>query len=88
MRIKGVRPRGKDGQFISFKGPKGGDRVASAAYLIARAIKRNGVPGVKYWTEAYNTMWPRYAQKIAEAKAEDVALEVAANIGGITIKAK
>lgn len=88
MRVKGVRPRGKDGQFISFKGPKGGDRVASAAYLIARAIKRNGVPGVKYWTEAYDTMWPRYAQKIAEAKAEDVALEVAANIGGITIKAK
>jgi len=33
-------------------------------------------------------MWPRYAQKIAEAKAEDVALELAANIGGITIKAK
>ena len=45
-------------------------------------------PAVKYWTEAYDTMWPRYAQKIAEAKAEDVALEVAANIGGITIKAK
>ncbi len=62
--------------------------LRSAAYLIARAIKRNGVPGVKYWTEAYDTMWPRYAQKIAEAKAEDVALEVAANIGGITIKAK
>ena len=62
--------------------------LKSAAYLIARAIKRNGVPGVKYWTEAYDTMWPRYAQKIAEAKAEDVALEIAANIGGITIKAK
>ena len=62
--------------------------LQSAAYLIARAIKRNGVPGVKYWTEAYETMWPRYAQKIAEAKAEDVALEVAANVGGITIKAK
>jgi|TARA_R100000479_G_scaffold145757_1_gene81203 hypothetical protein len=62
--------------------------LQSAAYLIARAIKRNGVPGVKYWTEAYDTMWPRYAQKIAEAKAEDVALEIAANIGGITIKAK
>ena len=75
------------------KGGKGFARqtpsaLKSAAYLIARAIKRNGVPGVKYRTEAYDTMWPRYAQKIAEAKAEDVALELAANIGGITIKAK
>ena len=75
------------------KGGKGFARqtpsaLKSAAYLIARAIKRNGVPGVKYWTEAYDTMWPRYAQKIAEAKVEDVALQLEAVIGGITIKAK
>jgi len=60
--------------------------LQSAAYLIARAIKRNGVPGVKYWTEAYETMWPRYAQKIAEAKAKDAALAIEAVIDGITLK--
>ncbi len=88
MRIKGVRPRGKNNQFIKFKGPRGGDRVASAAYLIARAIKRRGLPGVKYWSEAYDTMWPRYEKKLAEAKAKDVALTMEAFIGGITIKTK
>ena len=60
--------------------------LQSAAYLIARAIKRNGVPGVKYWTEAYETMWPRYAQKIAEAKAKDAALAIEAVIDGINLK--
>lgn len=85
MRTKPVRLQKKGGKGFARQTPSA---LKSAAYLIARAIKRNGVPGVKYWTEAYETMWPRYAQKIAEAKAEDVALEIAANIGGITIKAK
>lgn len=85
MRKKPVRLQKKGGKGFARQTPSA---LKSAAYLIARAIKRNGVPGVKYWTEAYDTMWPRYAQKIAEAKAEDVALEIAANIGGITIKAK
>ena len=85
MRNKPVRLQKKGGKGFARQTPAA---LKSAAYLIARAIKRNGVPGVKYWTEAYETMWPRYAQKIAQAKAEDVALEIAANIGGITIKAK
>jgi hypothetical protein len=85
MRNKPVRLQKKGGKGFARQTPSA---LKSAAYLIARAIKRNGVPGVKYWTEAYDTMWPRYAQKIAQAKAEDVALELAANIGGITIKAK
>jgi len=84
MRNKPVRLRAGNGRFAR----QTPSALKSAAYLIARAIKRNGVPGVKYWTEAYETMWPRYAQKIAEAKAEDVALQLEAIVGGITIKAK
>ena len=84
MRNKPVRLRAGNGRFAR----QTPSALKSAAYLIARAIKRNGVPGVKYWTEAYDTMWPRYAQKIAEAKAEDVALQLEAIVGGITIKAK
>lgn len=85
MRNKPVRLQKKGGKGFA---RQTASALKSAAYLIARAIKRNGVPGVKYWTEAYDTMWPRYAQKIAEAKAEDVALQLEAIVGGITIKAK
>lgn len=85
MRNKPVRLQKPGGKGFARQTPSA---LKSAAYLIARAIKRNGVPGVKYWTEAYETMWPRYAQKIAEAKSKDAALAIEAVIGGITIKAK
>ena len=83
MRDKPVRLQKGGGKGFARQTPAA---LQSAAYLIARAIKRNGVPGVKYWTEAYETMWPRYAKKIAEAKAKDAALAIEAVIDGITLK--
>lgn len=94
MRVKPVRLRDKNGQFIpstpyvSEKTGKEIDPMRSAAFGIASAIKRKGMPGVKYWTEAYETMWPKYAKKLAEAKAEDVVIQLQAQIGNITIKTK
>lgn len=84
MRVKPVRLRDADGRFVE----QTESRMRSAAFLIARSIKRKGIQGVKYWTEAFEAMYPRYAQKLAEAKAEDVALELSAKVGNITIKAK
>ncbi len=84
MRVKPVRLRDADGRFVE----QTESRMRSAAFLIARSIKRKGIKGVKYWTEAFEAMYPRYAQKLAEAKAEDVALELSAKVGNITIKAK
>jgi hypothetical protein len=88
MKDKPVRLQAVGGGFIKKKGPRGGDRVRSAAYLIARSIKKKGIKGVKYWTEAFEAMYPRYAQKLAEAKADDIVLELSAKVGNITIKAK
>ena len=94
MEAKGVRLRDANGQFISqqkYKSKRTGktiDPVRNAAFGIARGIKRKGIKGVKYWTEAYETMYPRYAQKLAEAKAEDVELQISAQIGNITATAK
>lgn len=84
MEAKPVRLRDEDGRFVQ----KTESRLNSAAFLIARSIKKKGIKGVKYWTEAFEVMYPRYAQKLAEAKAEDVALEMTAKIGTITVKAK
>ncbi len=84
MKVKGVRLRDADGKFI----PQTEEAMKGAAFGIARGIKRKGIKGVKYWSEAYETMYPRYAQKLAEAKAEDVALQISAQIGNITATAK
>lgn len=84
MRAKPVRLRDKGGQFVE----QTESRMRSAAFNIARAIKRNGMPGVKYWTEAYETIFPKYAQKLAEAQAEDFALQLKEKIGTLTLTAK
>ena len=84
MEKKPVRLRGANGQFIE----QTESALDSAAFAIARSIKRKGIAALRYWSEAYEAMYPRYAQKLAEAKAEDVALEISAKIGNITIKAK
>jgi hypothetical protein len=84
MRVKPVRLRDKDGRFVE----QTESRMRSAAFLIARSIKKKGIKGVKYWTEAFEAMYPRYAQKLAEAKADDIVLELSAKVGNITIKAK
>jgi hypothetical protein len=88
MKDKPVRLQAVGGGFIKKKGPRGGDRVRSAAFLIARSIKRKGIAGIKYWIEAYESMYPKYAQRLAEAKAEDMVVDISAKIGNITIKAK
>ncbi len=84
MRVKPVRLRSADGRFVQ----QTESRLRSTAFLIARSIKRKGIAGIKYWIEAYESMYPKYAQRLAEAKAEDMVLDISAKIGNITIKAK
>ena len=88
MRVKGVRPRAKGGQFTAFTGPKGGDRVASAAYLIARAIKRKGIHGLRYYEVALETVVPQYTAKFGEALAQDFVKDMSFKTGNITIRSK
>lgn len=84
MKDKPVRLRTSDGRFTS----QTPSAIGSAAYVIARSVKRKGLAGVKYWTLAYEAIWPKYSKKIAEAKAADFFQELSAEIGGITIKPK
>ena len=39
--------------------------------MIAQSIKKRGVPGLAYFSEAFDTMYPRFQSKIAEAIALD-----------------
>ncbi len=74
MRVKPVRLRDEDGKFVKQKpyvSKRTGERIdprEGPAFAIARAIKRRGLPGVKYWTESVgddgsegtgNALWRR-----------------------------
>ena len=57
----------KTGEFVK----KTKARLKSAAFVIAQSIKKRGVPGLAYFSEAFDTMYPRFESKIAEAIALD-----------------
>ena len=63
---------------VRLRDPKSGEfvkktkwRLKSAAWVIAQSIKKRGIPGVAYFSEAFETMYPRFQSKIAEAIALD-----------------
>jgi hypothetical protein len=67
MRVKPVRLRNADGQFI----PNTESNFNSAAFLIARGIAKNGIPPVPYFQEAADRIYPKHEQALAEAMAKD-----------------
>ena len=88
MRAKGIKPRDKSGKFIAKVGPRGGDRVASTAYLIARSIKRNGIEGLRYYEAALEAQVPKFQTKLGEALASDLLKSLEFKSGNITVKPK
>lgn len=67
MRVKPVRLRDKDGQFI----PNTEANFNNAAFLIARGIAKNGIPPVPYFQEASDRVYPKHEQALANAMAKD-----------------
>lgn len=88
MSIKPVRVRGTDGRFVSKVGPRGGNRVRSAAYLIARSVKRKGIVGLRYYNVALESVLPQYQAELGEALALDLMKSLDFKAGNITIKSK
>lgn len=88
MKDKPVRLQAVGGGFIKKKGTRGGDRVRSAAYLIARSIKRKGIAGLRYYSVALESVVPQYTEKLGAALAEDVVGSLNFTFGNLTIKTK
>ena len=88
MKDKPVRLQAVGGGFIKKKGPKGGCRVRSAAFLIARSIKRNGIHGLKYYSVALESIVPQFTDKLGEALAKDLISALSFKTGNITVKPK
>jgi len=81
---KGLRLRDKDGKFI--KQTESG--LKSAAFLIARSIKRKGIAGLRYYSVALESVVPQYTEKLGAALAEDVVGSLNFTFGNLTIKTK
>jgi len=89
MKVKRVRLRDqKTGQFISKRGPKGGDRVRSTAFVIARAVKRKGIVGLRYYVVALETVVPKYVAEMGDAVVADILKGLTLDTGNIKIKTR
>jgi hypothetical protein len=67
MRVKPVRLRNADGQFV--KQTERG--LQSAAFLIARSIKRKGIEGLRYFVNGFEYAIQKHGAPLAQAIGED-----------------
>lgn len=84
MKAKPVRLRDASGKFVK----KTESRLKSAAFLIARSIKRQGIVGLKYYSVALESIVPQYRDELGEAMAQDLVRSISFTAGNITIKPK
>jgi len=84
MKIKPVRLRSETGQFIK----QTESRLNSAAFLIARAIKRNGIAGLRYYVVALERTVPKYVEEMGSAVVQDILKALTFEAGNIKIKFK
>ena len=84
MKAKPIRMRDEKGSFVK-QTPQ---RLKSAAFLIARGIKRNGVPGVFYFEKGYNHAIKKKKAILEEAVAADVASILSARLSNTKISPK
>ena len=67
LKAKPVRLRDKKGRFKK----QTESAMKSFAFMIARSIKRKGIPKLAYFTEAWETEAPRWESQLLEAAALD-----------------
>ncbi len=84
MKVKPIRLRDKNGSFIE----QTESRLSSAAYLIARSIKKKGIASLKYWEIAYNETLPKAEKELGEAFAKDLFSHFSAKVGNIKMTSK
>ena len=84
MKAKPVRLRDASGKFVK----QTESRLRSAAFLIARSIKRKGIVGLRYYSVALETIVPQYREELGEALAQDLVKALSFTAGNITVRPK
>jgi len=92
MKKKPVRLRDAKGSFISQKPyiskrtGKKVDPMNSPAFLIARSIQKNGIPGIFYFERGYSSAWKKNEKRLSKDIAEAASKEISARFKNITIR--
>ena len=86
LRVKGVRVLLRDSKGRFKKHTESGLR--GVAFVMARAIKRRGLPGVKYWSTAVKMTLPKHQAKIRQAMKADIITGINITVGKSTGKLK
>ena len=73
---KPLRLRGADGKFVE----KNQQNIKSAAFLIGRAIAQRGLTRTLFFTEPYDKEAMKYEDRIVQAFADDLEIELEQNI--------
>lgn len=82
MKVKPVRLRDpKTGAYIKQTPAK----LKSAAFLIARSIKRKGIPGVRYFVNGFDVAFRKKGKQLAEAVGMEFAKKLVAKANPIEI---
>jgi len=81
IKQKGIKLRDEKGRFKK----QSESNIKSAAFLIARSVKKRGIVGLRFYEKAYAAVSKRYEAKFGEAVAEDIAGKLKAKLGNITI---
>lgn len=68
MKIKPIRLRNREGGFI--KSTESG--IRSAAFLIARSIGKKGIVGIKYYTEALESVLDKRGPELLDALSKEI----------------
>ena len=81
IKQKGIKLRDEKGRFKK----QSESNIKSAAFLIARSVKKRGIVGLRFYEKAYAAVSKRYEAKFGAAVAEDIAGKLKAKLGNITI---
>ena len=72
MKVKPVRLRNAKGSFVKATPSK----LKGAAFGIAKKIQEKGIPGLAFFDESFEMVYPKHESKIADAMALDMLEEV------------
>ena len=82
IKAKGIRLRDEKGKFKK----QTESNMNSLAFLIARAVKRKGIVGLRFYEKAFTAVSKRFDKKLGEAVAEDIKDKFKLKLGNITVK--
>ena len=76
MKVKPVRLRDDKGSFVKATPA----RLKGAAFGIAKKIQEKGIPGLAFFDDAFEMVYPKHQSKIGEAIALDLLEQIQKSI--------